>query len=69
MESSSFSASAIRLSMTAWKNLSVLPIVSSCGLDFFLFLGPTLDFVFFRDIFDSLLSYLEDTFSFREVRA
>jgi hypothetical protein len=61
MESSSFSASLMRRSMTARKNLSLSAI---SGLGIGLGLAAPFDFVFFRDIFDTFLGYLEYAFAF-----
>lgn len=61
--SSSFSASAFLLSMSAWKSLSELKVGVGSGLGVG-FSASAFDFVFFADIFDTFLSYLEYAFPF-----
>lgn len=51
--------------MTALKN----PFVSKLGSGGGFFSATPLDFVFFRDIFDTFLSYLEYPFPFGQVGA
>jgi len=63
MESNSFSASLMRRSMTARKNFS-LSTISGFGIGLDLGLAASLDFVFFRDIFDTFLGYLEYALAF-----
>jgi len=63
MESSSFSASLMRRSMIARKNLS-LSTISGFGAGLGLGLATFFDFVFFRDIFDTFLGYLEYALAF-----
>lgn len=50
--------------MTALKN----PFVSKLGLGSGFFSASPFDFVFFGDILDTLFSYLEYPFPFRQIR-
>jgi len=60
-ESSSFSASAILRSTSAWKNFVRLGVWGVGGSGFS---ASTFDFVFFGDIFDAFFCYFEYPFSF-----